>query len=154
MQYAKGINQFSSLGDAQISNFVMKQETIDAIPVVLVSYSGAIQFTGDAINVWTLPTNRVHKFRIDVGARRTDVAGEAAGWEFSGLVARDATGDPYFVGTVEGRAWGTTNAAAWDVTVSIDTTTDVNNPFLAITATGEAGKTIRWVASLNVVEVG
>lgn len=154
-QSAHSGGRFVTDGDAQSSLLVISQETADALSTLLSVGASTTPITGNSNeNVLTLALNRAHKFRLDVAARRTDVAGEAAGWEFSGLIARDATGDPYFVGNIEGRSWGTVAAAAWDVTLSIDTTTDVNNPFLAITATGEAGKTIRWVASLNVVEVG
>lgn len=153
-QYAKSSWNFAAIGDAQIGNLVLLRQTTDATATLLLAGNRtAPDFSAGLHNVWTLPTNRVHKFRVDVAARRTDVAGEAAGWEFSGLIARDATGNPYFVGNVEGRAWSTVATAAWDVTLSINVD-DPANPYLAITVTGEALKTIRWVASLDVVEVG
>lgn len=154
-QSAHGSNSPWGFGRSQVSQLVLDNETANATPALLTSSTTKTASITSAAgpNVWTLLANRTHKFRVDVAARRADVAGEAAGWEFSGLIARDATGDPYFVGTVEGRAWGTVAAAAWDVTLSINVA-DPANPYLAITATGEAAKTIRWVASLDVVEVG
>lgn len=154
MQHARGTEAFAVAGDAQASRVVHKRVTTDAVAGPLLAFGTAPMFTAERTTAWTIELNRAYKFRLDAVARRTDVAGEAAGWEFSGVIARDATGDPYFVGYIEGRGWGTTGAAAWDVSLSIDATTDPANPFLAIVATGEVGKTIRWVASLDVVEVG
>lgn len=152
-QWAHAGGRFAADGDAQVSMLVLRKQTADAVASLLTVDTAAAGFLTDQTNVLTLTANRVHKFRCDVAARRSDVTGEAAGWEFSGLIARDATGSAYFVGNVEGRAWGTVAAAAWDVTLSINTT-DATNNYLAITATGQVGKTIRWVANLETVEVG
>lgn len=149
-------------GDAQACAMVLYQETADATASLLKAGTSAVgttppTLTGgagtDGPTVLTLPVSRSFKVRIDVVARRTDVAGEHAGWSFEGVIARDATGNAYIVGTMEGKAWGTTGAGAWDMTPSINTVDAANN-YLALTATGEAAKTIRWVASLNWVEVG
>lgn len=152
-QHAKASGWISAAGDSQACNMVLRRVSTDAAAAPLTAANGTITLTGEGTSVLTLPASRTFKVKIDVVARRTDVAGEHAGWSFEGLIARDATGNAYFVGTLDGKAWGTTGAAAWDLTPSINTV-DATNNYLALTATGEAAKTIRWVASINWVEVG
>jgi hypothetical protein len=53
------------------------------------------------------------------------------------------------VATVVAGAYNDTVAAAWRIGLTADTTTGG----LAVTATGEANKTIRWVARVLSVEV-
>lgn len=155
-QRAKSSQRFAVAGDAQVSGFSVSCATSNATPKQLTmdqSGSGTAILTGATTNVLTIPVSRAHKIRVSVVARRSDVAGDAAGWEFSGVIVRGSSGNAAFVGTVDGRAWGTAGAAAWDVTPTIDTT-DATNNYLKITATGEAGKTIRWVGHIEAVEVG
>jgi hypothetical protein len=155
-QHAQGMVYFSAAGDAQANTFMTGALTTDATPLPLYFYSTdtSATLTGANTNVLTIPVNRAHQFRIGVVARRSDVSGDAAGWTFTGLIARGSSGNSAaFVGTTQVQTWGTSSAAAWDVTVSIDTT-DATNNYLKIVATGEAAKTIRWVARIETVEVG
>jgi hypothetical protein len=145
---------FADSGDAQFSRFVASRSTSSATPAVLTFDGGASVFiTGASTNVLTIPINRAHQFRVSVVARRSDVSGDAAGWTFEGLLARGSSGNAAFVGTVDARAWGSAGAAAWDVTLTVNTSNATNN-YLVITVTGEAAKTIRWVATIETTEVG
>lgn len=151
-QAAGGI--FVAAGDAQTSTFVASRSTTDATVSQLIFNGGtSATLTGTNANVLTIPVNRAHQFRVSVVARRDDVSGDAAGWAFSGLVARGSSGSAALVGTLDARAWGSAGAAAWDVTVSVDTSDSTNN-YLAVTVTGEAAKTIHWVARIETVEAG
>lgn len=153
-QDAQAAGQFAAAGDAQSNVFVARRQTTDATASTLFFDGGTTAtLTTEATNVLTVPVNRAHQFRVSVVARRSDVSGDAAGWKFDGLLVRGSSGDAAFVGTVAGTAWGTAPAAAWDVTLSINTSNATNN-YLAITVTGEAAKTIRWVATVSTTEVG
>lgn len=153
-QDAKAAGYFTTTGDAQASRFVARRITTDAVAAILTFDGGAAAtLSGANTNVLTIPINRAHRFRVDVVARRSDVSGDAAGWEFTGLIVRGASGNATFVNAVDGKAWGSNGAMPWDVTLSIDTT-DVTNNYLKVTATGEAAKTIRWVATISTTEVG
>lgn len=148
-QWARGGGIFSAAGDVQASMLVLMAATGNATPqTMVVNGGGSGTYSGAQTNVWTVGTNRAHRFRISVVARRSDTPGEAAGWELSGLVTRES-GNVRLVGAVTGSSWGDAAAAAWDVTVAVDT----SNQALRVTVTGEAGKTIRWAARIDTVEM-
>lgn len=152
-QHSHAGQQFSTAGDAQTVALHASVMTLNATPTVITIDQQAVTLTGATTNVLTIPTNRAHQFRVAVVARRTDVTGDFAGWRFEGVIAR-ASGSAAFVGTVDGRSWSSgSGSAAWDVTLSVDTTDGTNN-YLKITVTGEAAKTIRWSARIDTVEVG
>lgn len=156
-QDAQAGQRFTTAGDAQHNTFSASCVTTNATPKLATfnqdgSGTAALNPPGGAANVLTIPVNRAHQFRVSVVARRSDVVGDTAGWSFEGLIGR-GSGSAAFVGTVDGRAWGAAGAAAWDVTLTVNTT-DATNNYLAVTVTGEAAKTIRWVARIDTVEVG
>jgi hypothetical protein len=96
-----------------------------------------------------LPNNSARIFTIQVIGRRTDAVGGAAGYTFTGVIRRDANAaSTTLTGAVVKAVVGETNAA-WDATVNADTT----NGSLRIQVTGEAAKTIRWVATVETTEV-
>lgn len=150
-QYAKGPGQFAARGDAQIGSMVLLRSTTDAVATVLTVEGGLPVLTGASTNVLTLPASRAFQLKISTVARRTDVQGEMAGFTWEGLVGRDATGNARVIGTPVTNKWSDTAAAAYAVAVSIDTITADN--YVAVTVTGEAAKTIRWVAKMEWVEV-
>lgn len=151
-QYAKSAGGISAAGDAQIGNMVASASTTDAVAKVLTSAALPLVLTGATANVLTLPASRAFQLKISTVARRTDVQGEMAGFTWEGLVGRDATGNARIIGTPVTNKWSDTAAAAYAVAVSIDAATADN--YVAVTVTGEAAKTIRWVAKLEWVEVG
>jgi hypothetical protein len=86
-------------------------------------------------------------FKVRIAARRTDAVGGAAGYEFTGVIRKDATAaSTTLTGTPSKVVLGETNTG-WDAVVSADTT----NGSLRITVTGEAAKTIRWGAVADMV---
>ena len=155
-QHSRASFSFAAPGDAQAIRLTNGGVTSNATPRVLTSDGGPTpNLSGAGTNVLTLPVNRAHRFRATAVARRSDVSGDAAGWEFSGLIARGTTGSSAaFDGTVFATAWSTgAGSAPWDMTFTIDTSDPTIN-CLKITVTGEAGKTIRWVAHIDTTEVG
>lgn len=153
-EHAKGSATFAGGGDAQQTTMTFAVSTAGNVATTLTADKNAVTLTPTAFaNVLTIPVDRAHRFSLDVVARRSDVSGDAAGWEFKGLIVRGSSGNAAFAGTVQSQAWGTAGAAAWDVTLTIDTT-DATNNYLKITVTGVTGQTIRWVATLTTTEVG
>lgn len=144
-KYAYGSGRFAATGDAQTGAFVLRRSTTDATATVLTSDGAAPATTNQII----LPNDSTYTFRILVVARRTDADNESAGYEFVGVVDRNANAaSTALVGTVT-KTVIAEDTAAWDVTVTADTT----NGGLKVEVTGEAAKTIRWVATCWTSEV-
>jgi Head domain of trimeric autotransporter adhesin len=145
-QHATANGRFAINGDAQLSQYVLRRQTGDATPTEFAS-------DGSTTGYVTIPTGTILAGTMHVVARRTDTTGDNAAWPLIKLaIARDATGNCYLLGTVDGAGtttYCTAGASTWTVSVTADTT----NNRLAITATGEAAKTIRWVATLDLTEV-
>ena len=82
-------------------------------------------------------------------------ADESAGWEITGLVSRPQTsGNVKLIGTPTGNTgpptWGdTAPLSSWTAVVSADT----SNQYLKVTVTGEAAKTITWIARMTTAEL-
>jgi hypothetical protein len=137
--------RFVMTGDAQWGMMVMRRQTTDATATVLTS-DGGTPGTGNQV---ILPNECACLFRVDVVARRTDADNESAGFAFQGVIDRNAgAGTVALVGTPTKTVLAE-DVAAWDANV----TADVTNGGLAVTVTGEAAKTINWVAVARLVEV-
>lgn len=96
----------------------------------------------------TLPDNSTWAFTVFVAARNTLAPDESAGYKFEGVIDRQTgVATTAFVGAPVATVLGE-DVPAWDATVSAD----VVNGALAITVTGELGKTIQWVASIQITE--
>lgn len=144
-KFTYGSGEFSAVGDAQQGTFVLRRQTTTATPAVLTTDGGS----GGVVNQVTLPNDSTFAFKILVVARRTDVNDESAGYEFSGVIDRNANAaSTALVGTVTKTVLAE-DTTAWDVNVTADTT----NGGLKVEVTGEAGKTIRWVATVWTSEV-
>jgi hypothetical protein len=92
-------------------------------------------------------TNSTVFYECNIAARRTDSPNESAGWElqavvdnFSGTTAD--VGDVYEIAAAR-------DDASWLVDARADNTTDTINIYV----TGAAGKTIRWVAVVQTMEI-
>lgn len=139
--YANG--KFATAGDAQSGLYVVRNSTTDATltELFLDGAAGSQRMVVGNNSVWT--------FDILVSARRTDATGGGAGYRFMGVLRKDTTaGSITFIGTPSKQVLGETNTA-WDAAVSVDTT----NGSLRVRVTGEAAKTIRWVAVVHTSEV-
>ena len=107
--------------------------------------------TAATANQLTLRNNSVFKFMGRVVAYDLTTL-DAKEWEFSGLIKRGANAAATsLVGTPSVTSqFADTNAAAWMVAVSADTT----NGALAVTVTGAGANQIRWYVEVFAYETG
>lgn len=116
-------------------------QTTNATPTVL-------KIGGAAGTVIAVNPNSTVGFELNVVGRRTDSAGEAAMYTFTGLIANNA-GTTAIVGAVA-KVVVAESDAAWDAAVTASDAADS----LVITVTGAAAKTIEWSALIRLNEVG
>lgn len=138
-QHTQASGRFSTAGDAQVSSLVARIITTNATPLELYLNGSTERLSIASDTTWV--------FRILVVARRANGDNESAGYEFKGVIDNNA-GTTALVGSVTKTVLAE-DMPAWDCDVTADDTNDA----LIITATGEAGKTIRWVAKIELVEV-
>jgi hypothetical protein len=141
--FATAGGSFATAGDAQEVDALLRNitTTATATELFLDGTAGTQRFV--------LPNNSAASFTILVTARRTDATGGAAGYKFEGNIRKDTTSaSTALTGTPTKNVLGETNVG-WDCSVSADTT----NGSIKVTVTGEAAKTIRWVASVKAVIV-
>ena len=139
--YANG--SFATAGDAQTLQFILRNVTTAATATEL--FLDGVAAAVRAV----MPNNSTWAFTMLVSARRTDAVGGASGYKFEGVIRKDTTAaSAALVGTPSKSVLGETNVL-WDVSVSADTT----NGSLKVNVTGEAAKTIRWAASVTVMQV-
>ncbi len=144
-KHAHSSGRFAAAGDAQYGRMVLRKHTTDATATVLT----ADTLTPGSTNQVILPDDSTYAFSILVVARRTDANDESAGYKFEGVIDRNSgAATTAIVGTVAKTVLAE-DTVAWDCNVSADTT----NGGLKIEVTGEAGKTIRWVATVWTTEV-
>lgn len=116
--------------------------------------STATRITADAAsasaaNQLTLRNNSAFRVKGTVVARDT-TSNDCKEWTFEALIKRGASASTTtFVGTPTITSTFADAAAGW----SIDVTADTTSGALAVTAIGEAGKTIRWTAVVHSIEV-
>ncbi|WP_207538551.1 hypothetical protein [Sabulicella rubraurantiaca] len=153
---------FAIQGDSQAGEFVLRALTTDVTPVRLTA-DGAAPGAANTVN---LPNNGGYRLKILVGSFQTGGTGgawDSASWEIDLHIKRGTINTAYVGGYSTGPsgnaaiasgaaiAPGIADAAAAGLRVSV--AADSTNGGLALTATGEAGKTIRWVARVLAVEV-
>jgi hypothetical protein len=140
-QFAQASGRFSADGDAQASQYVLRAQTTDdaATEMFLDGSSSRLALSNDS--TWA--------FKVLVVARRTDANDESAAYEYVGCIDRNAAANTTaLVGSVT-EVFANEDNAAWAVSIDADTT----NGSLRIQVTGEAAKSINWVAYVRTVEV-
>jgi len=135
-----------SSGVQQSGLLVLGVQTTDATATVLRSNQSAAGTTNQVI----LPNNSAYYFKGSVIANVTGAA-NGASWSFEGAIMRGANAaSTVLIGTPAiNRVAATAGATAWLIALTADTT----NGGLAVTVTGAASTTIRWVAKLETTEV-
>jgi hypothetical protein len=134
---------FVSQGDAQEAKYVLRRVTTNDTATELSANGNAPGSTTRIV----LPNNSAYAFSGKIVARSS--GGDVAGWVVNGVIKRDASAaTTALVGSVDTVAKKDSGASAWDCVPSADTT----NGSLAVTVTGAAGTTIRWVASIETIE--
>jgi hypothetical protein len=139
-EHAHASGQTTNAGDSQSCTKICRAITTDG------SQSEIFLDGSVASERAALANNSSWAFKILLVARRTDADGENDAWEFNGLIHRDANAASTSLDALQENQIG---ATAWAVAVDADTT----NGSLRIQVTGEAAKTIRWVATITTSEV-
>ena len=135
---------FSGRGKVQETIMQLAVQTTDATATVVRSKTTS----ADGTNQLTLPTNSAMVFTGTVVANVTS-GGNTHAWQFRGSIKRGAS-NVALVGTpsIDDIAYDS-GASTWSIAISADTT----NQALAVTVTGQASTTIRWVANIHATEV-
>ena len=133
-------------GCSQSSLLVLGRETTNATPTILTSDSSAAGTANQVI----LPDSSAYSFSGEVIAGVTN-GGNTARWTINGAIKRGVGASTIaMVGTPTiTKTHNDAGAAAWTVAVTADTT----NGGIAVTVTGAASTTIRWVAKINTTEM-
>lgn len=143
LTFASG--QFTSTGDAQFGMMVLRAVTTNATPTALTSDSGIASVTNQVI----LPNDSTYFFRVQLVARRTDADNESSSYIFEGCIDRNSNAaSTAFIGSPSKQVLAE-DTIVWDTNAVVDTT----NGGLSIMVTGEINKTIKWVATVQTVEV-
>jgi hypothetical protein len=136
----------TTAGATQSALLLLGRQTTDATATVLTSNTSAAATT----NQVTLPNNAAYSFSGEVIAGVTG-GGDTARWTINGAIKRGANAaSTAMVGTpTVTMTHNDAGAAAWTVAVTANTT----NGGIAVTVTGAASTTIRWVAKINTTEM-
>jgi hypothetical protein len=135
----------ASGGRHQLATLLLGRETTDATATRLTSNTSAANTTNQVI----LPNNSAYFFQGQVVAGVTG-AGDTKGWTVEGVIKRGANAaSTVLVGSTVMSSYGDAGAVTWVVALTADTT----NGGLAVTVTGQAATTIRWVAQIRTTEM-
>ena len=135
--------RFASNGDAQTGRYLLRGTTISSAPQELF-----IDGTSGSVKL-VLPDNSTWTFKITITGHRTDIGDGRAGYTAAGVIYRGSGADTTSIqGSVNKTVLAESNPT-WDININADST----NGALRISATGENGKTIRWVALVETVEI-
>jgi len=146
-QHAISLNRFTVDGDQQYSKIGFAGTTTNATETEI----HIDLTTGRAV----LPASRTWLFKILMVARQTagtaGTVGDSWGHIVEGVIKRDGANNTSLVGSVTDTTIAEdTGATSWAVAVTADDT----NESLKVAVTGEADKTIHWVAKCELIEVG
>ena len=144
---ASNIPITDTAGVTQSALLLLGRQTTDATATVLCSNSGVAANTTNQV---TLPNNSAYFFKGSVIAGVTG-AGNTKAWEFRGAIKRGANAAATsIVGSViKDVIASDAGASTWDITITADTT----NGAIAVTVTGAASTTIRWVCKIETTEM-
>jgi hypothetical protein len=133
-------------GRQQLATLLLGRETTDATATRLTSNSSAASTTNQVI----LPNNSAYTFQGTCIAARTG-AGDTSSWKFEGAIKRGANAaSTVLVAAVTPTVIAQdVGAVTWVLAITADTT----NGGIAVTVTGQASTTIRWVAKIETTEV-
>ena len=130
---------FASNGDAQAMTSVLKVATTDATQSTMLAASTNMIIQPDT--TWC--------FSGLVVARSDESDGNvSAGWKFEGILKRDESASTVITNVT------VTEIGSAFTTAAVAVEADNTNEALAIKVTGEASTNIRWVAKLDIAQVG
>jgi hypothetical protein len=133
-------------GVQQLATLLLGRQTTDATATRLASNSSAAATTNQVI----LPNNSAYAFEGTCIANVT-AGGDTSGWKFEGAIKRGANAaSTTLVAAVTPTVIAQdAGAATWVLAITADTT----NGGIAVTVTGAAATTIRWVCKIETTEV-
>jgi hypothetical protein len=132
-------------GPTQSALLLLGRQTTDATATRLTSNTSAAATTNQVI----LPNNSAYYFRGSITAGVTG-GGNSAMWSFEGGIKRGANAAATtLIQSVINPVAADAGASSWIVALSADTT----NGGLAVTVTGQASTTIRWVCKIETTEM-
>ena len=132
-------------GVQQSSVLIVGRQTTNATATRLASDTGSADTTNQVI----LPNNSAYYFRGSVTSGVTG-GGNSAMWTFEGGIKRGANAaSTTLIQSVINPVAADAGASTWIVALSADTT----NGGLAVTVTGQASTTIRWVCKIETTEM-
>ena len=136
----------STAGTQQLGTLLLGRQTTDATATVLASDSNAASTANQVI----LPNNSAYTFQGTCIANVTG-GGNTSGWKFEGVIKRGANAaSTALVAAVTPTVIAQdAGASTWVLAITADTT----NGGIAVTVTGQASTTIRWVAKIETTEV-
>jgi hypothetical protein len=136
----------ATTGVQQLATLLLGRQTTDATATILTSNTSAASTTNQVI----LPNNSAYTFQGTCIAART-AAGDTSSWKFEGAIKRGANAaSTVLVAAVTPTVIAQdAGAATWVLAVTADTT----NGGIAVTVTGAAATTIRWVCKIETTEV-
>jgi len=109
--------------------------------------------SGAAGSYLVIPTNTSWLFSIDLIGRAEENISEVAGFHFEGILDNPNAGAVNIVGDVSKTIYGITPSLQTPTTVDASVTADTSNNALGIYVTGQAGKTIQWIATVKLTIV-
>jgi hypothetical protein len=143
---ASSIPITNATGRTQTATLLLGRQTTDATATVLASNNSAASTTNQVI----LPNNSAYTFQGTCIANVTG-GGTTSGWKFEGVIKRGANAaSTALVAAVTPMVIAQdAGAVTWVLAITADTT----NGGIAVTVTGAAATTIRWVAKIETTEV-
>lgn len=139
------VEGYSALkGQQQMGRIPLRSDTTNATATQLTSTGSAPSTANSAV----MPNNSAYYCRVRVLARNTST-NESMSWSGTALIKRGTNAaSTTLVGSTIASDYGDAAMSACTVTLSADTTRGA----LAVTVTGLASTSIRWVAQLETVE--
>lgn len=136
----------STRGVTQASTLLPAVQTTDATVTTLRSNTSAAGTTNQLV----LPNNAAYYVRGSCIANVTG-GGNTKAWSFEAAIKRGASAAATSIvgAVIKNVVAADAGASTWDITISADTT----NGALAVSVTGQAATTIRWVCRLDSTEV-
>jgi hypothetical protein len=143
-KYAYSGGLLGGVGSSQTGTFVLGVTTSNTTATVLATNGSA----AGALNQVIVPNNSAYAFSgIIVARERAPFGTQSAAWRVEGLIRREGTAASTTL--VASTVTAISNVPGWTLALSADTT----NGGLAVTATGSATASIRWVATIQTSEV-
>jgi hypothetical protein len=144
-KYVYSAGRFSTNGDAQCGTYILRCTTTDGSTTTMTTNAS----TASTNNQVILPNDSTFFFRAHIVGRRSDIDNECAAFIFEGCADRNtAENTVLFVGAPSKQTLAR-DISSWNSNVVVDTV----NGGISFTVVGEANKTIRWVATVQTVEV-